>query len=161
MKNAILATVSVLISLSGSSVLAAPSNPVTARTIQNSPALVELMRQLSEAATSAPSLAFFGYSEKDRYDGGAATCRAVSAEEIVAMLRNIAATVLTPGMTLQPLPSASDVERAYDDFRSLLAGENYLECERRVSEVNTYTVFTYFQSRESDYRIRFQIGYED
>jgi hypothetical protein len=122
------------------------------QSVRESSELMALFDDLKEFASSGASLEFFGW-EENFPTGSKEDCREVAAPAVVNEFREMTREIFVDGATVS--------ERAMSDFAQVIGDGRYSRCYQYRCANRSCSRTTSFYSLNSDYRIQFELAYED
>lgn len=137
--------------------LAGEVEPRRVRSAKECPELSRLLAELSRAAGEGACLEHFSYEETFAPPEGLETrSRVVSGKEVALFFERTARGIaVAEGLDLAPH------ERAFEEFRALVGSGHYICWSRTAPVDGSIVCTTLFIGTDQDYRIRFELGYED
>ncbi|MBI4613101.1 MAG: hypothetical protein HY720_05775 [Planctomycetes bacterium] len=137
--------------------LAGEVEPRRIRSVKECPELSRLFAELSRAASDGACLEHFGYEETFAPPQGLETrSHVVSGKEVALFFERTARGIaIAEGLDLGPH------EAAFEEFRALVGSGRYHHWTETQPVDGSIACTTFFVGIDQEYRIRFELGYED
>jgi len=128
--------------------------------VSDSQSLTQLFSVMSDIAADGPSMSHFSWDEAKQPPRQDATCYPVGQHDASQYVIDIIDSMAW-AKAEQRLKIDAVLGQGIEDFSTILGVGELNRCDWDVSEQMTLTRVTQFHSLKSDYKITFNLGYED
>lgn len=153
-------TLALILSGFASTMILASNPPQEIGDVSDSESLTELFSVMGDIAADGPSLSHFSWDESNQPPRQDAKCYPVGQHDASQYVIDI-----IDSMDWATAEQRSKIDavlgKAIEDFSTILGVGELNRCDWDISEQMTLTRVTQFHSLKSDYKITFNLGFED